>query len=463
MGERSIDIAFAVIAPREVEFFLAVADELRRISGDISIAFITFYEPGDRLIKRRGYSLFSLHKERDVVRSFSEEDVTRIKQKYGINNIRSLLLHEKYTFGRYDEDSLIKKLVSYDRYFEKILSEHKIKLVAQELGGFIAPMSLFYNCRYKGVNHIFFEPSMYKGRLFFNVNTIDVKLKDVDPSEDDVEFVKQYLENYNREKIVVVPLKDKENFSFGVKRLLQWRFIKRFLGKLYSKYILREREEYDAIFNQVNTHFTMFINGIRQKGLYSSPDYKNDKYVYFPLHVPLDFQLTVRAPKYLNQIALVEYIAAILPYGYKLYIKEHPASVGGYNYCELRRILRQNRNIKLIFPHENSYNLIKNAQEIITINSKVGAEALMQGRRVFVLGKTYYLESENAIEIHDPKELVPYLNGLDSNKRISGENDAIDFFVKVFRNSIEGQLYDLNSENIVKFADALYALLKALD
>ncbi len=443
------EIAFAVIAPREVDFFLAVADELKAISQNISIAFITFYEPGDRIIRRRGYKVFSLHKEREIVNSFSEEDIEYIKQKYSINDVRPLLLHEKYTFARYNEDNLIKKLISYDKYFEKILSENKIGLVAQELGGFIAPMALFYNCMYKKVDHIFFEPSMYKGRLFFNVNSIEVLLKDVEPQEKDIAFIKRYLENYNKEKTIVIPIKDRENFSSGIKRLLRWRFIKRFIGKIYSKYILREKEEYDAIFNQVKIHFSMFINSIRQKKLYSEPDYENDKYIYFPLHVPLDFQLTVREPKYLNQIALVEYIASILPYGYKLYIKEHPASVGAYNYYELKRVLMQNKNVKLIFPYENSYNLIKNAQEIITINSKVGAEALMQGRRVFVLGNTYYQNSRNAMKISDARELITYLG-----QETAMKPDYL-FFARVYLSSMKGELYSLNKENIRRFANLL--------
>jgi len=444
------DIVFAVITPREVVFFLAIADKLKE--RGLRVAFITFYEPGDKVIESRGYKVFSLHKEVETNISFSENDIIRLKRKYNMSNIRTLLLHEKYTFERYNEDKLLNKLICYDRYFERVLSENSIKTVAQELGGFIAPMSLYYNCIAKSVRHIFFEPAMYKGRLFFNVDSIDVKLKNVNVSKRNMEFIKDYLAKYNKSKTVVVPAKDRENFKSGIKRLLQLRYIKRFIGKVYSKYILREREEYDALLAQVKMHLKMFVFSKIQNRVYSNPDY-SDEYIYFPLHVPLDFQLTIREPKYLNQIALVEYIAKILPYGYKLYIKEHPASIGAYNYRELKRVLYENHNVKLIRPNVNSYELIKNAKEIITINSKVGAEALMQGRRVFVLGKTYYLSARNAIGIKDPVEILPYLYD---------EVDLFfdyDFFANVYNSTIEAELYSDNVKDIDDFSRFLFEYL----
>ena len=44
------------------------------------------------------------------------------------------------------------------------------------------------------------------------------------------------------------------------------------------------------------------------KKLYSD-SISNDSFnIYFPLHVPLDYALTIRAPKYFDQLQLIEQI-----------------------------------------------------------------------------------------------------------------------------------------------------------
>jgi hypothetical protein len=70
---------------------------------------------------------------------------------------------------------------------------------------------------------------------------------------------------------------------------------------------------------------------------------------YFPFHVQLDYSLTIRCPEYLNQLALVDYVCAVLPAGVSLYVKEHPASIGGFGCNELRRLVRRH-----IVGHRNS-------------------------------------------------------------------------------------------------------------
>ncbi|MHC4183759.1 MAG: hypothetical protein ACYSR0_10445, partial [Planctomycetota bacterium] len=371
MKSEEFDILFAVIAPREVTFFGKVADVLKE-EYNLTSAFLTFYQPGDRYLSKNGYRVFSLHKEVHSVGVKTGADrIAEIENKYGIKNIRQLLLHEKLTFNRFDEDELVMKLIEYDRYFDSLLRQHKIDNVVQELGGFVAPMSLYYNCIHHNVRHVFIEPSMFKGRLFFNVDSMDVQLNQmVPPGQEILREVENYVGRYKKDRTVVVPDKDQHHFmDAGIRKILNRRNVKRLCEKLYYKYIRRQKEEYDAISNHIRQHLTMFLRRCLSKRFYCEPDYTK-KYVYFPLHVPLDFQLTVRENRYLNQLSLIERIGDTLPLGCQLYIKEHPASIGGYEYGALKRILR-NQNIRLIRPSMNSYDLIANALSVITINSKV--------------------------------------------------------------------------------------------
>jgi len=448
----SFDILFAVIAPREVEFFANIADIYRDKYG-LTSAFLTFFEPGDRVLAARGYKVFSLHKEAEGVSlPYPAAELARLEKKYDLSNIRSLLIHEKLTFCRFDEAQLLSKLVAYDKYFDSVLKNNKFGVIVQELGAFIAPMSLYFNAKANGVPHLFIEPAMYKGYVLFSRNSIDVELKaPAVTSPEKVALADAYSANYHNNKLVVIPAKDKHHFmDAGLKKLFNGRNIRRLSEKIYCKYVRGEKEEYNAIGNHVKRHLAMAARRQFLGGMYSKPDYSR-KYVYFPLHVPIDFQLTFREPKYLNQLYLAEYFSNVLPAGVDLYIKEHPASIGAYDYWALRKLLRS-RNVRLIHPSVNSYDLIKHSVCIATINSKVGAEALLQGKRVYVLGRPYYLASKRAIKLNSLDEFASIdFGAIDSDEKMVDS----DFFRLVAENSAKGELYDNSPANLSAFSESL--------
>ncbi len=449
------DILFAPIAEREVIFYLNVAKYLRK-KYNMKSSFLTFYSPCDDLIRKRGFKVFSIHEEKYSFKEYySPQKVKDLEKRYGEDNLRALLAHEKLTFARYDEKSLFEKMLTYQKYIENILDSNKIGLVAQELGGFIAPLVLFNECKLKGIDHVFFEPALYKGKLFYNMNSMEVDLKDGD-SKEAMEYIKRYLEGYNDQHTIVIPQKDRHHFmDASIKKLINNRNLRQLARKIYYKYIMKKDEEYDAILNHVKRFTTMYFRRKGLSDLYSSPDF-SEKYIYFPLHVPLDFQLTVREPQYLNQVELLSQVAKMLPVGYKLYTKEHPASIGGYAFFAMRTLLKENKNVRLINPGENSYDLIKNSQYVLTINSKVGAEAVMQGKDVLVLGNPYYLESKKARKIYDIKELNNILNNeIPKNKELD-----YDFFKKVYFSCYNAELYNNESENIKEFSEALKEKIK---
>jgi capsular polysaccharide export protein len=71
---------------------------------------------------------------------------------------------------------------------------------------------------------------------------------------------------------------------------------------------------------------------------------------------------------------------------YQLVFKEHPSSTR--NYRDLHALLPPNTGM---FANEYStQTLIENADAIITINSTVGIEALLYGKKVISLGEAFY-------------------------------------------------------------------------
>lgn len=446
------DIVFAVIAMREVVFFANVADILKQ--KGLKIGFITFYEPGDSYLEAKGYDVYSLHKAiKNKKYQSSLAMIDEVEKKYQIENLKDIIRHEKLTFNR-NEGQLLEKTITYFAYFEDLFNQIYTRAVFQELGGFIAHLTLYNTSLHKKINHVFFEPSVFKGRLHMLLNTINAGIEKKRNCYPDTILaqVNEYMGRYNNDKPLVIPKKDIHHFKDAtLSKLINKENINKLYNKINNKYIKKLSEEFDAIENHVHRYIKMYINRKQIDTLYSQPDYKKT-YVYFPFHVPLDFQLTVRSPEYLDQLSLISYIADTLPYGYYLYIKEHPASIGAYSRKELRNLLK-NENIRLIKPMVNSYDLIRYSQGVVTINSKVGAEALMQAKPVTVLGSAFYRNQEITNDIKDIREIRTMAKKLMASNLET--EDIKMFFCQVLTQSYLGELYDNSTSNVNFFAQSI--------
>lgn len=459
MTRNNYDILFAIMAVQEVVFFAPIAKRLMKEEG-LRVAFLTFHEAGDDILERDGIPYFSLHKMKRLMNQKTFHHM-QIKDIEDILNIQAkkLMVHEMLTANRKDEAFLHNKVIQYYSIIDKIFKENSVSCVVQELGGFVAPQLLYYLSRYHNVNHIFVEPAMFPKRVVFTLNRL---FADIDGYADsvlddglnrDVEaLVKRYMDN----KIVVIPKKDRHFFQdMTLKRIFSLDNFQRLTRKLYHKYIIGREEEYNAISWYIVYHFMkLFRRKILKR--YYSDSVAGEKYIYFPFHVPLDVQLTVRCPEFLNQEALVEQIAASIPDGYMLYIKEHPAAIGGHSLDEVKRLTAL-KNVRLLHPRNNSYDIIKNASCVITINSKVGFEAIMQGKPVVVLGKTFYRGKGVTVDVDNISGVA---DALAHAVRASVNKDKREGFLsKAFAWSYPGELYENSAGNVENFYQSLKSFL----
>jgi capsule polysaccharide export protein KpsC/LpsZ len=109
------------------------------------------------------------------------------------------------------------------------------------------------------------------------------------------------------------------------------------------------------------------------------------KYVFLPTQVIDD---SVSLLSYIPQQDFIEKCISVFSgTEYKLVIKRHP-------YC--RSVVMENllknasKNSNVIISNKSIHNLIKFSEAVLTINSGVGFESLMHGKRVFLAGKSDY-------------------------------------------------------------------------
>jgi hypothetical protein len=112
-------------------------------------------------------------------------------------------------------------------------------------------------------------------------------------------------------------------------------------------------------------------------------------YVYFPLHVQPEFTTDVRAPLFVNQVALAENMARSLPAGYRLVVKEHPG-MKGERPLAYYKALRQLFNVELMAPTVDGHDLIRNAAAVAVITGHTAWEAILYQKPIIAFGPLCY-------------------------------------------------------------------------
>ena len=132
----------------------------------------------------------------------------------------------------------------------------------------------------------------------------------------------------------------------------------------------------------------MALNATRLRKLYRP--IPETPFVYYPFHVPADMALTLRSPEYLDQVATIDFLLRTIPDSHVLVVKEHPAQIGAIAASRLFELARRFDNFVLLPPQTNNYTVLNRADAVISVNSKSGAEALLLGKPVVVMGDAFY-------------------------------------------------------------------------
>lgn len=131
-------------------------------------------------------------------------------------------------------------------------------------------------------------------------------------------------------------------------------------------------------------------------------------YVYFPLHVADDYKIRRVVPHLADQAAIVKRLAAALPPGVELVVKEHPLSIGR-NPLPWLRGLAALPGVRLVGPHASSHDLVRGAQAVAVIGSTVGLEALLYGKPVLTIGRPFYAGLGVTLDVDTPEEAAARL------------------------------------------------------
>ncbi len=112
----------------------------------------------------------------------------------------------------------------------------------------------------------------------------------------------------------------------------------------------------------------------------------NRPYIFFPMQVSDDSQIIFNSDVGLKRAIEIAYKRAV-DLGLDLLVKPHPVED---NETVLRELGELKKREGLFVTNASTFLLITNCQGVVTINSTVGLEAMILGKPVTFLGRTFY-------------------------------------------------------------------------
>ncbi|WP_139092911.1 MULTISPECIES: hypothetical protein [unclassified Pseudomonas] len=142
--------------------------------------------------------------------------------------------------------------------------------------------------------------------------------------------------------------------------------------------------------------------------LFSHPK-SNEKHILFTLHKQPEASIDVLCTEHSNQIELIRRISLNTPRDYKIYVKEHSNAIGERPNNFLNKI-NKIPNVRLISPHADSHELIRNANLTITISGTVAYEAAIFEKPSATLSPLFFNKFESCRYIERTSDIYDILN-----------------------------------------------------
>lgn len=452
-AHRAPTILITTLAIYQTEFWVEVGERVK--NAGCECVFLSYDDRSAELLRRRG---FEVHSPEQITGDVDDATMDRAFAEFGISDVNYWIAHERVTFAIGSSQVLRSKLYAYlvfaDRTCRQLIALGHRPILIQEVGGFLCVIAAFFAARRHGIDNWFIEPSFFRGRLFFTKNTFEAPQpagQECDPGAE----VRAYLDATLKNRQIVVPLKDRHHYSAVAQKIVNARNVIRLVQKLYDKHVLGKHQEFGHIGQHVRMHVNMLKNNLKLRPHYRALS-AGARFIYYPLHVPADMALTLRAPQYLDQLALIDFLARAIPSTHVLAIKEHPAMIGAMDARRLIGLLDRYDNLIVLPPGTNNYEVLSKADLVVSVNSKSGAEALLTHTPVVVLGDSFYRRSPLVQAVAKVDDVGPAIRALLGPPRKTPDPQGIGrFFQRIWDSSYPGELFVAAAQNADAFSRSM--------
>ncbi len=396
----------------------------KELENRMNIIHVAYSDEEEKFLRNLG--IIPDYNYRELL-SDALKDQTIIDQKV-LDDIDTLFI--KITNGRFNLNSSIQSdrgfsLLSYEEVlllvqaiysvWMKIFNEQKIDIFIHE------SCSLFFNhlaavlCKNQGGIYLWYimlsgeDEKMYYANITnddFSCPEIEEKMRYYlnNPNKIDYERCRRFIQKFRSSYDVFMGGIAPPNglFYWGIRSIKTW-FYNKINEKKYDKlidnidyWLVHENIPYEKVYN---------LKKYKEKRISFEEPIKGEKYYYYSFHLEPEAVVSYLGDGiYANQVKLIENIAASLPVGYYLYVKDHPHEFAYRNVDDYLRLM-EIPNVRLIRTSIPGKSLIKNSIGVFSINGTAGFEALMLQKQVYCFGKSYYTNFSRVNYIHNIRDL----------------------------------------------------------
>lgn len=418
----------------------------KELQNKVEIVHVAYSDVEAKLLDEAGISYINyqaeLSREIDTF-SFSYELLNEIdsfmieqsKGKFTLNG--SIQSDRGYTLLNYDE-ALLTACCHY-LVWTKIFKKQHIDVMYHEPASQFMTHIASLLCKKQGGKYIY-QTQLESDTPGYHYLNIDGENFCCEELESNYRYFKNHIDEIDLERCKKFVESYRNNYSIAFSDIVNskvsiWKL--RLSSLKHRLYYLIHNNPYDRIKNNIDywiansNVFQDKLNNLKEyklRGIKFVKPVEGDKYFYYSMHLePEATVLYLGGGLYTNQIKLIENIAAALPPGYYLYVKDHPHEYAYRKADDYERLMCV-PNIRLIDQSIPGKRLVKDAAGVFSINGTVGFEGLMLMKNVFCFGESYYTPIPRVNYIKNVRELqdVIYKSMVVTNR----EDD--DFFAYIY-------------------------------
>lgn len=305
--------------------------------------------------------------------------IFKTKKKYKTHVDLYDTLELKRNFLDIEEASLLFNS-SYE-HIEKVNNISKINLILSFNGSSIPDIAFNLFARRNNVKTLYFELANIPGKMFCDPLGVNAKsslyknINILDKYKTQSEVYHNWLKSYLkiRENLIQIPQVNQRQ------KYINYLYFFDILGILFLNLAKNCKFNIHRILYNKSNKIKININ-------YDDFDYKNKNFIFLGLQLSLDSQILLNSD--IDNIeALYKAIKISKSKNIKLVVKIHPLE---NDKKVINKILSLREKYGFYLMNLNSFELVKYADSILTINSSIGLEAKILGKTPTIYGRSFY-------------------------------------------------------------------------
>lgn len=295
-------------------------------------------------------------------------------------NTKEIFAAKDYIEGVISENNAKNIYKSVWYYCDKFYKKSEINLIIASQGILTAEIAIKNFAKTNKIPILFFELANIPSKMFWDIEGSNAKSYLYNHIE--------ILDDYAIDEIEYLNWK-----SEYIRRNFKQHLVKQATGLKHFNYLYGFIGRFNFLFTGLNlykfdilTKVKYFIKSRTIKIKYDDVDIYKEKYIFFPMQVASDSQIILNSDIGLFD-ALKYSIKKARKNNLKLIVKLHPAE---RDIDVIYTILKLRKKYKFNIVDNNTFEVIANAQKVITINSTVALEAMILNKPVEILGRSFY-------------------------------------------------------------------------